>query len=242
MKCLPFIIFMRVFVIIIDVRFLGAALRDSHLRLPLTIAVERENPSMDVVRLLHAAYPGALQDPGMRGRLPIHVALESPRISVSCVSYLLQQCPSTGLISYSKAGKGDSAVEVASRMRDGRSGSGDELYRAVLRCLPNYDPDSLRELNWAARRIAFVMLTDPSSSSTSPCQPTDSPRRLSHLRIKFQSSPVYVCANISELLGSSPASSMSPKSPDNSSIGKQNLFLKLYYSNEKLFRLAVTFL
>ncbi|CAE7625683.1 invs-b, partial [Symbiodinium microadriaticum] len=88
-------------------------------RLPIHIAVDRNNPSIEVVRLLISTYPdGAVMRRGV-GRLPIHYAVFYDHPNLEVVNFLLETYPT-----------GAKLVDVYGRL---------PLHYAVDRARPNLD-------------------------------------------------------------------------------------------------------
>lgn len=129
---------------------IGASTKDTHMRLPLAIAVDRERVNMKLIIELYEAYPAAIRVEASNGRLPIHIAVDHAEASADCVRYLAKQDPSSILIP-TRPGRSDSALHMATARN--RS----EVIRSLLLALPAHDPPTLKELNWTSRRVAFQL-------------------------------------------------------------------------------------
>lgn len=130
----------------------GASIRDSHKRLPLTIAVERDKVSIPLVHRLCAACPDGLKDAPPGCRLPLQVAVDMPRPVVACVRHLAQQYPEAALVT-SRPGRQDSPLALSI------SRNLSHVTRAMLLHCPSQDPDrwgsamliSMRYEDWEMR-------------------------------------------------------------------------------------------
>lgn len=71
----------------------AARVEDDYGRLPLHIAVDRDQPWMDAVEQLIVAYPGALERRDGGGRLPLHIAVDRQQPCVEVVKLLVLKCP-----------------------------------------------------------------------------------------------------------------------------------------------------
>ena len=82
----------------------AASVRDSHRRIPLMIALDKEQADVAVVAALLHAYPEGPSQTGQHGRLCLHMALErsSPREDV--VRMLAKAYPEGVLIPFRSAG------------------------------------------------------------------------------------------------------------------------------------------
>ena len=71
----------------------AATVEDQFGRLPLHVAVDRDNPWMQTIQDLTNAYPEALDCRDGSGRLPLHIAVDRQEPSLEVVSYLVANNP-----------------------------------------------------------------------------------------------------------------------------------------------------
>lgn len=130
------------------------------MKLPLTIALERDNIDLQVVRRLYEAYPQALSERGAGGgggsgsKLPLQILVENylhtPTANLAVIDFIARQ--DTGaILSTSTAVKRDSPMLLALDRNIF------EVSRRLLILCPTYNPTLLRNAHWKARKIAFVL-------------------------------------------------------------------------------------
>lgn len=74
---------------LLDAEPLAASIEDSFGRLPLHVAVDREQPWMQTIKDLIRAYPEALNSRDGSGRLPLHIAVDRQEPFIDVVRYLV---------------------------------------------------------------------------------------------------------------------------------------------------------
>jgi ankyrin repeat protein len=223
----------------------GASARDSHMRYPLTIAVDRDHADLATVRLLAEAFPNALTVPGLSNRLPLHVAVDAQSPSVQVVRFLMKKYPQAATYSCDGPNKGKVSGTPFDIVRHKKNL---DLLRCMLLCLPHVDPVTLKDLNWKARRSAFLIVYRPPPSPLRSCQGSpdspDSPRRLSHLQLSFRS--VYA-------QGRTSPPPLPPLQQQTGGLdcfvlqrltvsGVQNILASLFDSNDIIFRIVIAYL
>jgi hypothetical protein len=125
--------------------------RDIHLKLPLTIALERDPIDLEVVRLLIDAYPSSLVERGSAAsKLPLHHLVDMHPTSI-CAIHLVASLGTAAITATTEPNKRDSPLDlaIARNLHD--------VTRRLLLLRPEHDPPRLRSLNWRARKIAFVL-------------------------------------------------------------------------------------
>ena len=129
----------------------GAGVRDSHMKLPLTVALERDRTDLAILRLLHTAYPGGLSERGGSGnKLPLQLLVESHPGNIDAIRYVAQRCTAAITLT-SDPIKRDSPVLLSIDRNL------PEVSRLLLILQPEFDPQRLRNLHWKARKIAFLL-------------------------------------------------------------------------------------
>lgn len=131
-------------------RLAGASIRDTHQKLPLTVAVERERIDLRVVQRLYYAYPRALQERGAGQKTPLQVLVECNPTSLFVVDFLARQ-HRDAICETSHPLKRDSPMLLALDRKL------HHISRRFLTLCPAYDPVLLRNMNWKARKIAFLL-------------------------------------------------------------------------------------
>lgn len=81
--------------VLLNAEPMAASMEDSFGRLPIHVAVDRDEPWIQTVTELIGAYPEALECRDGGGRLPLHIAVDRQEPSAAVVKYLLQANPST---------------------------------------------------------------------------------------------------------------------------------------------------
>lgn len=119
------------------------------MRLPLTICIDRDNISLVVVKMLHAAYPQALSERGPADKLPLHVLVEAPSPQSQVVDFVALQYPEAVTMGSKHQ---ETPVAIALTRDD------PVVQRFLLLVAPTVDPLLLRRLNWEARRVAFLLI------------------------------------------------------------------------------------
>jgi hypothetical protein len=103
------------------------------------------------VRLLLDAYPGALiERGGPFNKLPLQSLVDTQPRNLDAISFLARRCCEAITLT-SDAVKRDSPVLIA------QDRGLTEVSRMLLLLRPEAAPATLRELNWRARKIAFVL-------------------------------------------------------------------------------------
>lgn len=126
-------------------------MRDAHSKLPLTVALERDPVDLRVTQLILEAYPQALTERGGTGnRLPLQSLIETQPRNLAAIDFVARRC-CEAITSTSDPLKRDSPVLVA--VDRGLH----QVSRILLLLRPDADPPRLRELNWRARKIAFLL-------------------------------------------------------------------------------------
>lgn len=128
----------------------GASIRDTHQKLPLTVAVERERIDLRVVQRLYEAYPRALEERGAGHKTPLQVLVECNPTSLFVVDFLARQ-HRAAICETSHPLKRDSPMLLALDRHL------HHISRRFLTLCPEYDPALLRNLNWKARKCAFLL-------------------------------------------------------------------------------------
>ena len=129
----------------------GAGVRDSHMKLPLTVALERDRTDLAILRLLHTAYPGGLSERGGSGnKLPLQLLVESHPGNIDAIRYVAQRCTAAITVTSGPI-KRDSPVLLSIDRNL------PEVSRLLLILQPEFDPQRLRNLHWKARKIAFLL-------------------------------------------------------------------------------------
>lgn len=141
------------------------------MKLPLTIALERDNIDLQVVRRLYEAYPQALAERGggaggaggggsvgggghSGSKLPLQILVEnylhSPHSNLCVVDFIARMYPAA-ILATSTAIKRDSPMLLALDRNIF------DVSRRFLMLCPTYNPTMLRNLHWRARKIAFLL-------------------------------------------------------------------------------------
>jgi hypothetical protein len=128
---------------------------DSHGKLPLSVALERDPLNLAVVQLLFEAYPQALAERSVHNKLPLQLLLEAHH-------HLRVLKPSTTLvIDYIATMYSDAILLGSSPLQCPMSLALEhqwaEVTRRFLVLCPKYNPTLLRQAHWEARRAAFLI-------------------------------------------------------------------------------------
>lgn len=96
--------------VLLDAEPLAASVEDSFGRLPLHVAVDRDEPWLQTVVDVMGAFPEALECRDGGGRLPLHIAVDRQLPSIAVVKCLLEANPDTAA---KKRGVGRLAIHYA---------------------------------------------------------------------------------------------------------------------------------
>ena len=201
------------------------------MRLPLTIAIDRDKVNYKLVVLLNEAYPVGIREAGPNGRLALHAAVDQAKPSIASIRYLSKAAPDT-ILTPTRPDRLDSPLALAAGRRNS------EVTRSLLLAIPHQDPVALRNLNWEARRIAFVLSRlDPVLSAASRESFTGS-QRLHGRRVAIGAYSVAATNGTGSDCESDSESVLATSRRDDSF----NFFSRLHAANMDIWRIAVTFL
>lgn len=231
---------------------LGAAVRDSHMRLPLTICLDRENINLAVVKLLCSVNPIAVTERvGNTDKLPLQLLVESNVPNAAAIFYVAKQYPEAITLSYKQQ---DSPYTIALNRK----------FNPVVRSMmyasggPSFlDLKLFRDLNWEARKIGFLLcrfallkhsghVNSPKHSHAPALQPHTPRRRhsgaavsVSELSVSFKrDTGLSMISNISDDSEHSPKTSLSMSKYSIS----VNFYARLHAVHPDLFKKAVMYL
>ena len=128
-------------------------MRDTQGRLPLSIALEREQICMNTVTYLVEQYPESVKVKNSLGQLPLYELVEQSRPNLMAIRYLVRKFP-------------EAALQCVEKQRGiARTYSKNCLLRELLLALPELESDLLRDLNFYFRKIAIQISTTESKDS-----------------------------------------------------------------------------
>lgn len=135
---------------------IGASIRDSHMRFPLMIALERDNIDIHIIKLLYNAYPSAIVEKDHQNKFPLQKLIEhyiknEPNLHI--LDFIARKYPDA-ILNYSFQHfekKFDNLIQFAIFYNFY------DMIRIFLYIIPNYDPILLKHLNWKIRKYVFLI-------------------------------------------------------------------------------------